>query len=44
MDIFVDIFSGLYIVNSEGELFFIDRDYNIKKLLNDMNIIIIFVK
>lgn len=43
-DIPVDTFSGLHTVNSEGELFFIDKDYNIKKLSNDMNTITIFAK
>lgn len=37
-------FSGVHTVNSEGELFFIDRDYNIKKLSKDMNTISLFVK
>lgn len=43
-DIPVDTFSGLHTVNSEGELFFIDKDYNIKKLSIDMNTITIFAK
>lgn len=34
---------GFYIVNKDGELIFIDYNYNIKKLLNDMKIINIFI-
>lgn len=35
---------GLYIVNSGSELIYIDEDYNVKKLLRDMEIIIIFIE
>lgn len=43
-DVPVNTVSGSHTVNSEGELFFIDRDYNIKKLSSDMNTITIFAK
>lgn len=33
---------GLYIVNNKNELFYIDEDLNIKKLLKDVKIIILF--
>lgn len=36
--------NGLYILNSEGILFYIDSDYNIKLFLKDMKIIIIIIK
>lgn len=32
---------GVYIVNSDGELIYMDMNYNIMKLCNDMEIIII---
>lgn len=35
---------GFYIVNKDGELIFIDYNYNINKLLNDMKIIIVFIE
>lgn len=39
LDIFFDFFSGygVYIVNSLNELIYIDKEYNIKKLLMDLN-------
>lgn len=35
---------GLYIVNSESELIYINRKFNINKLLKDRKIIIIIIK
>lgn len=35
---------GLYIVNNESELFYIDKDYFINKLLKDMRIIFMFLE
>lgn len=35
-DLCEDSYSGLHAVNSEGELFYIDEDYNIRKLSRDM--------
>lgn len=38
------LFSGVYIVNKKGDLIYIDKDYNINKLLVDLEIIFIFIK
>lgn len=45
LDIFFDFFSGygVYIVNSLNELIYIDKEYNIKKLLMDLKIMIMFL-
>lgn len=42
-DLCKDLCSGLYIVNREGELFYIDRNYIIKKMLIDLEIIIVCI-
>lgn len=34
---------GVYMVNSESELIYIDRNYNINKLLVDLNIFIMVI-
>lgn len=39
----MDIFCGVYIVNSDGDLIYINKDYNISKLLYDMELYIIFI-
>lgn len=43
VDLCIDLY-GVYILNSENEFIYIDSNYNIKKLLKDMEIIIIFLE
>lgn len=43
-DVCFSLIFGLYIVNYVVELIYIDKFYNINKLLNDMKIVIIFIK
>lgn len=35
---------GLYIVSNDGELFYIDMDYNVKKIFKDIKFIDVFIK
>lgn len=41
MDVFI---GGVYILNSENDLIYLDRNYSIKRFLEDMKIINIIIK
>lgn len=43
-DLCYKIYFGFYVVNREDELFYIDEEYNIIKLLRDMDRVILFIK
>lgn len=39
----INDFSGVYVVISKGELIYVDRDFNIIKMLMDLKLIIMFI-